>query len=204
MELREALAQISEIRDHLARTETFDGYRSATAAFSGSLALAAAVIQSIWIPDAAAELDAYLSLWLCVALVSALTAALEIVIRCRRNASERSARLSRMAVEQFLPSLAVGGLLTAAIAWTAPEAAWLLPGLWSVLFGLGLFSSARLLPRPVCGVGVHYIVTGIVCVAAAKRIGSLSPWLMVMTFGVGQLLAAAILYWTLERRHGQE
>jgi hypothetical protein len=30
-----------------------------------------------------------------------------------------------------------------------------------------------------------------------------SPWAMALTFGVGQLLAAAVLYWNLERNHGR-
>jgi hypothetical protein len=31
----------------------------------------------------------------------------------------------------------------------------------------------------------------------------LSPWAMGVPFGVGQLLAAAVLYWTLERNHDE-
>lgn len=39
MDLRDALAQIAEIRAHIAQNETFRGYRSATVAASGLLAL---------------------------------------------------------------------------------------------------------------------------------------------------------------------
>src|SRR5262249_42647682 len=63
VELHEALAQISEIRDQIARTETFEGYRSATVAASGLLAFAAAGLQAALIPDPLANLEMYLTLW---------------------------------------------------------------------------------------------------------------------------------------------
>jgi hypothetical protein len=201
MELREALAQISEIRDQLARTETFEGYRSATVAASGLLALAAAGVQASWIPDPAARLDEYLTLWVAVAVVSVAITGTEMFVRCRRAASATAARLTRMVVEQFLPSLVVGALLTVAIVAVAPETAWMLPGLWALVFGLGVFASARLFPRPVTWVAAWYLLSGIACLAAAKRVEPLSPWLMVSTFGVGQLLAAAVVYWSVERKH---
>jgi C4-dicarboxylate transporter len=43
MELHEALSQISEIRQQMARSEVFRGYRSMTVGFSGVLGLLAAV-----------------------------------------------------------------------------------------------------------------------------------------------------------------
>ena len=50
MEVRQALAQVSEIREHLARTEVFRGYRSLTVGFSGLVGLTAAAIQASWLP----------------------------------------------------------------------------------------------------------------------------------------------------------
>ncbi|HXY35620.1 MAG TPA: hypothetical protein VEI07_15415 [Planctomycetaceae bacterium] len=201
MELREALEQIAEIRDQLARTETFEGYRSATVAASGLLALGAAGIQTALIPDPMGQLDLYLALWVGVAIVSAAMVGIEMFVRCRRAASETTVRLTRMVVEQFLPCVVVGALLTVAIAVVAPETAWMLPGLWSLVFGLGVFASARLFPRPVVWVAGYYLLAGIACLAAAKRLDPLSPWLMACTFGFGQLLAAAIVYWSVERKH---
>jgi hypothetical protein len=201
MELNEALAQISEIRDQLARTETFEGYRSATVAASGALAVAAAWVQSAIIPDPLDRLDAYLALWVAVAIVSAAMAGIEMWLRCRRSEFGTDVRLSRMAVEQFLPSMVVGALLTVAIAAVAPETAWMLPGLWSLIFGLGVFASARLLPRSVTWVAGYYLLAGIACLAVGKRLDPLSPWLMGSTFGAGQLFAAAALYWSVERKH---
>jgi hypothetical protein len=201
MELREALAQISEIRDHLARTETFEGYRSATVAASGVLALTAAAMQTALIPDPMGRLDAYLTLWITVAIMSAGITGIEMFVRSRRAASETAVRLTRMVVEQFSPCLIVGALLTLAIAVVAPETAWMLPGLWALVFGLGVFASARLFPRPVVWVGAYYVLAGTACLCGAKHLDPLSPWLMAGSFGLGQLVAAAAVYWSVERKH---
>jgi hypothetical protein len=63
-----------------------------------------------------------------------------------------------------------------------------------------MFASARLLPRPIFAVAGFYLFTGILLLAWSQDGASLSPWCMGVPFAVGQLSAAAILYWTLERR----
>jgi hypothetical protein len=80
---------------------------------------------------------------------------------------------------------------------------WLLPGLWQIFFALGIFASARLLPRPLIGAAVFYLMTGLLCVICARGEHALSPWAMGLPFGIGQLGIAALLYWTLERRYGE-
>ena len=77
----------------------------------------------------------------------------------------------------------------------------MLPGLWQILFGLGIFASCRLLPRPIFWVAVFYLGTGLALLAVAHGESALSPWWMGLPFGVGQMLAAIVLYCTLERDH---
>src|SRR5271155_5338683 len=74
MDLREALTQISEIRQQVARTETFRGYRAAPVAFSGVVAWTAALCQYAWMPSPANDPLAYLSLWVGAALLSMVVA----------------------------------------------------------------------------------------------------------------------------------
>ena len=52
-------------------------------------------------------------------------------------------------------------------------------------------------------VAVYYLAAGIFCLAWAQDEHAFSLWAMAVPFGVGQLLAAGILYWTLERTHGE-
>ena len=200
MELREALDQISEIRLQMARAEMFRGYRAVPVAFSGCLAASAALFQSTWIHDPTHQIGPYLALWMGSAVVSAGAAGSEMWARYRASTAPRAREVAWLAVEQFLPSLAAGALLTFVLARSAEETLWMLPGLWQILFSLGIFASCRLLPRATFGVAVYYLATGLACLALARGEFALSPWAMGLPFGIGQWLAAAILYRTLERR----
>jgi hypothetical protein len=64
--------------------------------------------------------------------------------------------------------------------------------LWLVIFSLGVFSSCRFLPRPMVAAGVWYLLTGLSALAMGGA-RALSPWVMGIPFGAGQLLVAAIL-----------
>jgi hypothetical protein len=99
-----------------------------------------------------------------------------------------------------LPSVIAGASITVVLARQSPANLALLPGLWQILFSLGIFASARLLPRPLFGIGAFYMCAGIVMVSLARTNLSLDPWAMGIPFAVGQLASAGILYWTLERR----
>jgi len=80
----------------------------------------------------------------------------------------------------------------------------MLPGLWAVCFSLGIFASRTLLPRGIAPVAGYYLIAGCMNLVLARGPAAFSPWAMGLTFGVGQLLAAAVLYWNLERRHGRQ
>jgi len=200
MELRDALAQISEIRQQVARGETFRGYRALPLAFSGALALVGGVIQSTCIVEPTRDLRAYFTLWIGLALFSLLATGWELAARWRRCCSLLEREKIVLAVTQFLPCLVAGTLLWIVLARFAPESVWMLPGLWCILFGLGIFASWRFLPPAILWSGVFYLVAGFLCLAWAQREAALSPWAMALPFGVGQLLTAAILYWNLERQ----
>lgn len=199
MELRDALTQISEIRRQMARTEVFRGYRAVPVAFSGLLALAAGAIQATWIVAPAEQMGAYLALWIGAAIVSAIGAGTEMTLRARQASSPWRRAITWLAVEQFLPCLVAGGLVTFVLVRSAPESLWLLPGLWQIFYSLGVFASCRLLPRPTFVVAVFYLASGLTCLSLGRGPGAFSPWAMGLPFGIGQFLAAAVLYRTLER-----
>jgi hypothetical protein len=204
MELREALTQITEIRLQLAQTEVFRGYRAMPVAFSGAVALLAGLIQAVVIADPMTGMGAYLSLWVGAAVVSGAAAGLEMMIRARNAASPMTREMTWLALEQFCPSLVAGALMTIVLVRAAPENVWMLPGLWQIVYSLGIFASCRLLPRATFWVAAFYLVTGLTVLAAARGDAALSPWAMALPFGAGQLLAAAVLYSTLERDHAAD
>ena len=149
------------------------------------------------------HLTAYLALWIGVAAVSLAVVAAEMAARSYWYASPLARQLTLLAVEQFLPSLVAGGLLSGAIVWYAPESACLLPGLWAIVFSLGVFASCRFLPSLTILVAAYYLIGGVAALALAGGDAAFSPWAMAGNFGGGQLLAAAILYFTLERTDGK-
>lgn len=207
MELREAMAQIAEIRQRMARGQVFRGYRAATTAFSGAVAVCTAVGQAFLIGDPARDRIGFVQLWVLAAIVSVVVMAMEMAVRVRRSASEMQKQLTLLAVEQFGPSIVAGGLLTYAMCAYASSEMWMLPGLWMVVFSLGMFASSRLLPRAVFGVAGFYLVAGVMTFGLSAPRGdgvsplAYSPWLMGGVFGIGQLATAAVLYLKLERGH---
>lgn len=201
MELRQALLQIEEIRASIARTEKFRGSRSPTVALTGLLAFVAAGIQPIWLPSPADRPLAWIGLWVGVAAVNFGLVLFEMITRCRRAKSKHAWKQTRLVLQQFCPCLIAGAGLTAVIATRSPELIWLLPGLWSILCSLGLFASGGLLPKPIYLAACYYLSAGVYALLYDHSHGAFSSWTMLVTFGVGQFLVAAVFYWCLERKH---
>lgn len=193
-DLNQALREIAAIRGQMARATEFHGYGVATLAATGALAAAGAVLQPYLAPEPLRSPGAYALLWSVVAALAAGLIAVEARARARRMHGGLADAMIRAAAAQFVPAAVAGLLLTGAIVRYAPESARLLPGLWQIVFSLGVFATCRILPRPLLAVGTWYLVTGLLCIAAAGR--GLAPWMMGAPFLAGQALAAVILWRT--------
>jgi hypothetical protein len=192
-DLRRALAEINAIRNQVARGTQFRGYGPRTVAASGVLALIVATLQARWSAGHGQDASGFVAIWAAVAAVSAGFSAWETISRSRRVHVGFAREMINSAVEQFLPALAVGMLLTVVLMRCAPQVLWMLPGLWAISFSLGIFASCRFLPRPMFAVGLWYLAAGLVCLVLASGSRELYPWAMGIPFGVGQLLVAFTL-----------
>jgi len=192
-DLDRALTDISVIRGQLARDTEFQGYGPAAIAATGLLALMVAAAQSYWLPQSASDGVYYIGLWVATAAVSLVVIGTETIQRTRRAHGELAVPMLQSAVEQFLPSIVAGGLLTLALLQVAPQSLWMLPGLWQIVFSLGVFASCRFLPRPMVLVGIWYLGCGLAALVVVPPALRLSPWAMGIPFGVGQLLVARFL-----------
>jgi zinc transporter ZupT len=201
-DLNRALGEISSIRRQVARSTEFRGYGPATLATTGLVAALAAGIQARWVPEPAHHVSAYLGIWIGTAVLSAALTGTQMYTRSRCMHSGMSDEMIHMAVEQFLPAVAAGVLMTVVLLRFVPGALWMLPGLWQVIFSLGVFSSCRFLPRPMLAAGAWYLLTGLGCIALGDS-RALSPWAMGIAFGAGQLLVAGILLFAT-REDGDE
>ena len=193
-DLRQALSEIHTIRNQVARDTEFRGYGPASIAASGILAFVVAALQAQWMaktskPDPAE----WLAAWAATAAVAVLLTGMETFARARRVHVGLAREMVQSAVSQFLPAIVVGFLLTVVIMRTAAQECWMLPGLWELIFSLGVFASCRFLPRQMFAVGVWYLAAGLFCLAAGSTTRALSPWSMGVPFGAGQLLVAAVL-----------
>jgi hypothetical protein len=194
-DLNKALGDISSIRRQVAQSTEFRGYGPATLVTTGVLAVAAAGTQEVWLLYPASHMTGYLTIWIATAVLSAALIGAEMYARTRRIHSGMADEMIRMAVEQFLPSAAVGGLVTVVLVRAVPGSVWMLPGMWQVIFSLGVFSSCRFLPRPMALAGAWYLLTGLSAIAMGNN-RALSPWTMGIAYGVGQVIVGGILYFT--------
>jgi hypothetical protein len=203
-DLHKALADIDAIKKQVARGTQFRGYGPVTIAITGLLSLLAAVVQALWLDNPREQLTEYLTIWVGTAVLSVALIGAETVTRSRRLHSELADEMIHSAIEQLIPVGVAGALLTFVLLRFAPDSLWLMPGLWQILFSLGIFASCRFLPRTLFAAGAWYLSAGLVCIAIAAAGGAWSPWLMGVPFGIGQLMMAAILHHSLGGADGED
>jgi hypothetical protein len=203
-DLDKALADIFAIRSQIAAGTAFRGYGPAAIAATGGLALMTAVAQFLWLDGPTGQPVIFFAGWAATALASACIIGVEMRARSRRHHCGLADAMVHQAVEQFLPAGAAGALLAVMLWRFAPEALWMLPGLWQLLVSLGISASARSLPRSVMRGAAWYFVAGFVTLMLASQNHALSPWTMGLPFVGGQLLMAAILHFASGERDGED
>jgi hypothetical protein len=200
-DLDRALSDILAIRSQIAAGTSFQGFGPTAMAATGGLALVTTVLQSIF--GNAGDAGTFLAAWVATAVVAAALIGVETVARARRHHSGLADEMIYAAIENFLPAAAAGALLWLVILRFAPDAAWMIPGLWQILVGLGTFASARTLPRPVLYVAAWYFVAGMLVLILASDGHWLSPWTMGVPFIIGQFAMAAVLHTASEQDHAE-
>jgi hypothetical protein len=193
-ELDKALADLAHIRARLAAGSLFQGLGPAAIGATGLLALATAEAQAVWPYPLAGSREAFLAVWVAVAIVAAALIGGEMIARSRRRHGGLSTAMIVNAAEQFVPAGFGGAAVAAVILQFSPENCWMLPGLWQIFVSLGIFAAARCLPRSVTLAGAWYFLAGTAVLILASEDKALSPWLMGLPFGAGQLLMAAALH----------
>jgi hypothetical protein len=195
-DLPRALAQIGEIHALMGRTAVYRGYRSAPIAASGVIGVLAAALQPRSLGST--DLAGFVWYWTTVAVAAAAVGASEIVYNYVARDNEHARRGTRQVVGQFLSGVVAAAMLTLAFVRLG-ETARLLPAVWSICFAMGTFASLPYLPRAGAWVGLYYFAAGAVLLWLELRGAAVSGWHVGGTFGIGQLLAAAVLYLKVER-----
>src|SRR5262249_19004449 len=155
MEFTEALDQISEIHEHMAKGEVYGGFRSLPVALSGVCGLMAAAVQPLVV--APGDPSGGVAFWAMAGGVAGVVGGSELLFNYLFRDDPFAKRRTRRVVGQFVPCLAAGVAVTVGLTRAAGEALiGLLPGLWAILFGLGIFSARPYLPRALGWVALSY------------------------------------------------
>lgn len=199
-DLDRALSDIASVRAQLAASTRFRGFAPHAVAATAAIAIAAAVAQSVWPEDLNPSPAAFAGFWILVACASTAIIATEAIGRARAAHGGMADAMLTGTLRAFMPAGVAGVVFTFTLWRVAPDALWLLPGLWQMLIALAVFAAQAGLPSRARWIGGWYLVTGTICLTFAAGATSLSPWLMGLPFTVGQLAMAELL--RRENRHG--
>lgn len=192
-DLNQALVEIRTIRRQVAQNTEFRGYGPATLFVTAVVAALMGVVQAYWLPEPATHPVQYVILWLTMGAFCAALIGTQMLTRANRLHSGMADEMVRMAVAQFLPAAVAGAILPFVLLHVAQNVFWMLPGLWQIIFSLGVFASCRCLPRPMLLVGAWFLLTGLACIGLGDT-RSLAPFTMSGAYAVGMALVAAIHY----------
>jgi hypothetical protein len=187
MHVREALERLDQIHDQLTRSEVYRGFRVPAVLAVGVVGVGAAAFQP-FVP-----LIDFVSYWVAVAGVCAILGTAAALHSYTHREDEFDRRRTRRVMAQFLPCIVAGGAVTVGLA-RVPELVAFLPGLWAVLFGLGVVAARPHLPPAIGLVGLGYVVAGAALVLRAPAGMDPSPWSVGGVFGAGHLATALVLW----------
>ena len=193
-EVDHALSQLAFIKDRVAASTRFRGLAPHAVALTGVLALALATAQTVWSDRFGATGMAYVCAWVAAAAIAAGLIAVEALERARRLHGGLAEMMIAGTLRLLLPFGAAGAVITLVIGRTAPDAIWILPGLWQLLIALIGFAAVSTLPPMIVWPAGWYFVCGTMTLLVAGQAGAPSPWMMGLPFGIGQLLVALTLH----------
>ncbi len=138
-------------------------------------------------------IDAWLAVWLAEALVAFTIALFSMQRKASRQGADLLSTAGRRLLMGMLPALAAGGVLTAAIVWDGSTR--LIPGVWLLLYGIGVVQAGAFSVRVMPAMGIVFVVLGVLALPM--------PWmwaniLLVAGFGLAHLGFGALI----ARRHG--
>jgi hypothetical protein len=195
-----ALQDLSFIRRTMEGASSFTDVPGWGLVATGVVALIAAVVA-----DRQPSAERWLAAWTIAAFVAVLAGGTAMLRKMRRRVSADGAQLISVPARRFLlgfwPAVFAGAVLTLALidprtAGIEPRVAdGLLPGLWLLLYGVGVTTAGAHSVRPVPLMGLAFIALGIVTLFAPVLDGDL---MMALGFGVLQIGFGTVI----ARRHG--
>lgn len=173
-----------------------------TVGLSAAFVVAGGCLQRIWIEHPEQQPLLFLKIWVGVAFLSAVTCTAEMLIRNRISGNPITWKLHRSLISKTMPAILVGSVVTiATVNANVGQETMIrfLPGLWAMIYGLGLWACGSSLPRAAHLATIYFLIGGAIGMLVATNAEAMNPSMMVLLFGVGQMLLAVILFWKIER-----
>ncbi len=138
-------------------------------------------------------IDGWLAVWLAEGLVAFTIALFSMQRKASRQGADALSAAGRRLLMGLLPGLAAGGILTVAIGWDGSTR--LIPGVWLLLYGIGVVQAGAFSVRVVPTMGMVFVILGAVALPM--------PWLwanilLAAGFGLAHIGFGAVI----ARRHG--
>jgi hypothetical protein len=192
MRVSEAFERLDDIHEQLTKAEVYGGFRVPGTLAVGVVGLLAAAVQRLT-PSADGP-TAFVVYWVIVAAVCALLGGGASLYAFAFQEDDFARMRTRRVFGQFLPCVVTGAVVTASVLRAGPALIALLPGMWAVLFGLGVVAVRPYMPRAIGVVGLFYLAAGSLLLWRAAVVPDLSGWSVGGVFGVGHLATAIVLY----------
>jgi hypothetical protein len=138
-------------------------------------------------------INGWLAVWLAEALVAFTIALFTMQRKACRQGTDLLSTAGRRLLMGMLPAVAAGGVLTAAIVWDGSTR--LVPGVWLLLYGIGVVQAGAFSARAVPAMGIVFVVLGAIALPM--------PWMwaniaLAAGFGLAHIVFGAFV----ARRYG--
>ncbi|MBB3951924.1 hypothetical protein GGQ76_003237 [Aureimonas jatrophae] len=190
-ELDDALADIEAIRRRVAAGTVFRGLGPLALAATALIALGLGTLQTVAPPQTSL---AFFLGWIVAAVICVGVIAAETMVRAGRAHGGLADAMLHQAIQTFLPAGAAGAAFAAVVGRFAPDDVWMIPGVWQVFVGLGLFAATPSLPRGAVLAAAWYFTAGFAVMMLSAARPELSPWAMALPFAVGQAMLAVVVH----------
>lgn len=197
IDINEAIDNISEIHHQLSKAAIYKGYKPVVVTISGIIGMLASIIQTFLIKN---FLSIYFVIfWVIVAVINLTLCTLMILYQYffKENIHEKQKTLCIMT--QFIPMMIAGAIITVFLALNGKDTIPFLPAIWAMIFSMGIFNVRPYLSNLTIIPAAFYIICSLFLFYLRLYNTNLLPIGMGLSFGLGQILSAMTLYWSIER-----
>lgn len=188
MKIDIALEQLKTIHDQLSKTSIYRGYKPIILCSIGVISLLLTFLQNrFW------GYSNYIYPWLIMGCIIPTLLFLKMLFDYVGTSSSVERSKIKNVFLQFIP-----GLLTCVLIFYLfhfhTDLTHIIPGLWTIIFGLTLVSLSQLFNRNIRVMGYFYILGGVVITYLSNGEPQLFLTIFSIVFALGHFITASILY----------